>query len=481
MAGLKIAFCINHLGAVEPQSFPLVMALARNQGHQVDLAEFGPNPKKARRKLAERAPDIVAYSVCSNEIQEYLAFNRSLKQERSFFSLFGGPHPTFSPSMIHEQGVDAICRGEGDATFPLFLETFGSQAMYEVPNFCFKTPDGSVRENPLTDLIPDLDTLPFPARDIVYAKSYFMANNPIKSFMAGRGCPNNCSYCFNHSYNRMYRGKGQVIRVKSVSRLIAEIADVARSYPLRFVRFHDDVFGSNSEWLAEFAQRFPKEIAMPFSCYIRANMVTEEYAALLKKAGCYSVCTAIECANERLRNDVLCRYLSDEQITTACERIKKRGIRIFSFNMLGVPGETEQDIFATIDMNRRLEIDFADASIFQPYPGTRAFEYCKEHSYLSEDTDRFENVYSSSILDLPPDFKQRIYILHKLFTFLVDHPGAIPFTRFIPNTKYLDVILNFFCRLYYGYFLHRRIYKSVIPLRLRARGAFAVLLSKSRI
>jgi len=481
LADLKIAFCINRLGAVEPQSFPLVLALARAQGHHVDLTEFGPNQKKARRFLADFAPDIIAYSVCSNEIQEYLAFNQSLKQEQKFFALFGGPHPTFSPSMIHEKGVDAICRGEGDVTFPLFLKKFGSEAMYEVPNFCFKKPDGSCCENPLTDLIPNLDKGPFPARDIVYAKSSFMANNPIKSFMAGRGCPNKCSYCFNHSYNQMYSGKGRVIRVKSVSRLIAEIADIAKNYPLRFVRFHDDVFGSDREWLAEFAERFPKEIAMPFSCYIRANMVTEEYAALLKKAGCYSVCTAIECANEQLRNDVLCRYLSDEQITTACERIKKQGIRIFSFNMLGIPGESEADVFATIDMNRRLGIDFADASIFQPYPGTKAFEYCKEHGYLSKDTNRFENVYSSSILNLPPDFKQRIFILHKLFTFLVDHPRAIPVTHIIPNTKYLDKILNFFCRLYYGYFLHRRIYKSVIPLRGRLRGAFAVLLSKSRI
>ena len=101
--------------------------------------------------------------------------------------------------------------------------------MYDVPNFVFKRGENNYQENPLTELLTDLDSLPLPARDLLYAENYFMGRNPIKAFMAGRGCPNSCSYCFNHRFNEMYRGKGRVMRVKSVSYLLREIGEVARA------------------------------------------------------------------------------------------------------------------------------------------------------------------------------------------------------------------------------------------------------------
>jgi radical SAM superfamily enzyme YgiQ (UPF0313 family) len=481
MRPLRVAFVINRIGVVDLQSLPLVAALARAGGHRVILVEYGTRPKKALRELARFAPDIVAYSICSNETVAYLAINRQLRKALRFFAVFGGAHPTYTPSFIHEDGVDAACRGEGDIAFPLFLDRFGSDAMYEVPNFSFKMADGMCRENPLTDRVSDLDSFPFPARDLVYAKSAFMADNPIKSFIAGRGCPFSCAHCFNNAYNQLYRGKGRIVRMKSVSYVLAEIQDVARRYPLSFVRFHDDVFGLDAEWLREFAVRFPKAIGLPFSCYVHPHMVSEEYVRLLKAAGCHAVCTAIECGNERIRNDILCRCVSNEEILAACERFKKAGIRVFSFNMVGLPGETEEDMLETIRLNRRITVDFADVSVFQPLPGTRAFEYCKAQGYLADADGHFDNVYTESSLNLDPALKQRIYLVHKLFLLLVDHPGAEAIFRHWPNTRLLNGPLNLFYRFHYGYCLHGRIYKSCIPFRVRLRGAPTVLFSKNRI
>ena len=478
---LRIAFAINRIGAVELLSLPLIAGLARQRAHTVELVEYGRHPEKALRRLTAFAPDIMAYSVCSNEVDEYLAINRRLKAKLRFFALFGGAHATYVPTLIQQEGVDALCRGEADAVLPQFLRAFGTDAMYDTPNFAFRMPDGSIRENPLTDLISDLDAFPFPARDLLFANSPFMARNPIKSFMAGRGCPFSCAHCFNNAYNQLYRGKGRIVRTKSVSYILAEIQDVARRYPLSFVRFHDDVFGLDLEWLREFADRFPKTIGLPFSCYVHPHMVTDEYVQLLNKAGCHAVCTAIECGNERLRNEVLRRSVSNEQIIEACARFKRAGIRLFAFNMVGLPGETADDILETIHLNQRVGVDFADVSVFQPYPGTRAFDYCKERGYLKTEDPGFHNIYTETNLDLDPEFRQRIYILHKLFLFLVDHPKAESLLRFFPKTTAFNGALNLFYRLYYGHFLHRRIYASCIPLRVRLRGAPAVLLSRNRI
>lgn len=479
VAQLKVASVVNQLGWLEIQSVPLMAAIARQRGHRVGLFEYRRSPRRAARALAEFAPDIVAYSVCSNEAEDYLAINRALKEALSFFAVFGGPHPTHHPSYVREEGVDAICRGEGDLVFPHLLDHFGSDAMYDAPNFTFKI-KGGFRENPLADLLPDLDDLPFPARDLVYAKSPFMARNPIRAFCAGRGCPYNCTYCFNHAYRELYKGKGRMLRTKSVSYLLAEIQDVARGYPLAFVRFYDDVFGVDHSWLAEFAERFPREVGVPFSSYVRPNLVSEEYVRLLKQAGCYSVYTAIECGNERLRTEVLNRRITNEQIINACRLLKAGGVRMFSFNMLGVPGETEEDILDTVRLNRRVGIDFADATIFQPYPGTKAFEYCREHGYLEDDAPRFESFYVNSILKLDPAFKQRIFILHRLFTILVDHPKVEALLGLIPNWRGLNRLITFLCRIYYAYFLHRRIYASKIPMAVRLRGALTLLFSRNR-
>jgi len=481
VARLKVAFVINRIGVVDMLSLPLVAAIARERGHRVALVEYAPNPRKARAELEALAPDIVAYSVTSNERDDYLAINRALKKALPFFAVFGGPLPTYSPELIRQDSVDAMCRGESDRAFPQFLETFGTDAMYDVPNFSFQMPDAGVRENPLTDLIADLDSLPFPARDLVYAKSRFLALNPIKAFMAGRGCPYECAHCFNSAYRRLYRGKGRMLRTKGVSRLIAEIQDVRSKYPLTFVRFHDDVFGADRAWLAEFAERFPKEVGLPFSCYVRPNMVSDEHAQLLKKARCHAAYTAIECGNEHLRNQVLRRHLTNEQIITAADRLKKAGLRIFSFNMIGVPGETEDDIFETIALNERIGVDFSDVSIFQPFPGTEAYDYCKEHGFLDEDAPEFSDIYRASVLNIDPALKQRIYVLHKLFTLMVDHPSSRRLRRFLPKSARFNGLLNVFYRFYYGYFLHRRIYASQIPLTVQLRGAAIVLFSRDRI
>ena len=130
----RIAFVVNHVGSVELFAQPLLAALAQRQGHQACLVEYARNPRKAVQTLRAFAPDIVAYSVCSNEAAEYLRINRALKKELPFFAVFGGPHPTYTPAFVEEEGVDAACRGEGDVAFPEFLERFGTDAMYETPN-----------------------------------------------------------------------------------------------------------------------------------------------------------------------------------------------------------------------------------------------------------------------------------------------------------------------------------------------------------
>lgn len=480
MTGRRIAFVVGRIGAVETQAIPLLSAIVRRRGHEAILVAWHGRRRRAIGELRRFAPDVIAYSIASNQAGEYLAINRELKRRLSFFALFGGPHVTFGKGILEDGGVDGACRGEGDTALPDFLDRFGTDAMYETSNFAFHTPDG-FRCNPPAHLVEDLDTLPFPDRDLVFDRSPFLAQNPVKGFMAGRGCPYNCAYCFNHAFHALYKGKGRILRTKSVSYLIEEIQGVRNRYPMAFIRFYDDLFGADPEWLEEFAQRFPKEIGLPFSANARPNIVTGEYAQRLKRAGCFSVFTAVECGNERLRNDVLDRHISNQEILDSCDRFRQAGIRIVSLNMLGVPGETEDDIRETMALNRTMGADFADASIFQPYPGTRAERYCRERGLLDENHRQFESTYVASALNISPEMRQRIFMLHKFFGMTVRRPWLWPVVNRLPKNPLFNPLWTVLYRLHYAFSLHRNAYNSVIPFRVRLRGAYDIIFSRNRI
>ncbi len=480
MQKLRVLFVIDKIGFLEILSIPILSAATKRAGHQAELVEFGRNESKALREVENYAPHVVAYSICSNETDRFLYINSRIKSRISCFSVFGGSHPTFFPELARRDQVDAICRGEGDRAFPYFLDRFTTDARQNTPNFSIKLPNGEIRENPLDKLVEDLDDLPFPDRDIVYSKNHFLAASPIKSFFAGRGCPFECTYCFNYAYHELYRGKGHVVRTKSVAYLVEELSSVSNKYPLGFVKFQDDVFGANRIWLEEFSETYPKTIGLPFMCYARPDMVTQDYARRLKQAGCYSVCMAIESGKEAIRRDVLHRNMTDERIIEACSYLKKAGIRLYMVNMLGLPTETEEDMLATINLNRKAGSDFSDASIFQPYPGTPITQKCINLGLLDRGEENFESQFTTSVLNLPPEFKAKIETIHRLFSIMVDHAWVQKLYPALSKHSALKPLLNLIYRFYYGLNLHRRIYAGKIPVSLRIRGVLPLLFSRER-
>jgi radical SAM superfamily enzyme YgiQ (UPF0313 family) len=479
---MKIAFVIDRIGFLEKFSVPILAAITQKEDIPTMVVEYSPDENLALRTLRQFQPDVIGFSVSSIESQRYLEINRKLKQRLSYFSVFGGPHPTFFPEFIRESGVDAVCRGEADLVLPEFLKNFKTPAMYRTENFLIKK-NGRIIENPVADLVENLDLLPFPDRSTIYGKNPLLARFPMKAFFTGRGCPYNCSYCFNHIFNRMYRGKGRVIRLKSVRYLIDEIKDVRAKYPMDFIKFHDDIFGLDLAWLEEFADLYPDEIGLPFLSYSRANIITEKYCRLLKKAGCRSTSLAFEVGNEKLRNSVMNRNMTDRQIIAGCKLLNKFGIRTYSLNMLGLPSETVPMMLKTVRFNRRIGVDYADASIFQPYPGTDLTQYCINKGYLDKDAKVYESQFSDTVLKYNEVKKDKIFIIHKLFPLLVDHPeteNLLPYLFRLRKNKIVRQLLNYFYRFYYGYFLHSRVYGFSIPLGLRVQMALPVIFSPNR-
>ena len=111
MERLSVLFVVDQITFLEVLSIPTLSAALKHAGHKVQLVEFGSGESKVLRQIEADPPDVLAYSICSTEVDLYLSINNRLKSRTGAFSVFGGPHSTFFPDFVHQQGVDAICRG----------------------------------------------------------------------------------------------------------------------------------------------------------------------------------------------------------------------------------------------------------------------------------------------------------------------------------------------------------------------------------
>ena len=455
----------------EPQGIMHLSSALKAAGHQVDLVvATHQDPVQVAREFQ---PDVAAYSVITGSQRYYLDLNRKIKREvNGVFSVFGGPHPTFFPEMVEEEGVDGICRGEGeDALVELVgaLVDGGPEAVLGIDNWSFRRNgdpgDAGLINNPVRPYVADLDNLPFPDRELVYKRDPIAARAKIKHFLTGRGCPYNCTYCFNHALSEIYRGKGRRFRQRSVDNVIEEICWVHDHYPLEFVVFVDDTFVLSPEWLAEFAVKYPRQVGLPFFCNTRANLVTEEQVRLLKEAGCHSVSMGIETGNDQLRNEVLKRRMSKEQILEAARLIRGGGLHMTTTNMIGLPTSTLEHDFETLELNVQARPSYAHVFIFQPYPRTELGEFTREHGWMVGTFDDIGEVaWDTSVLNFSPEHKRQLTNLQRFFALVVEWPWLLPLVRRLirlPGNP-LFWLVN---KLWKGYAIKKRVH----PVRLSLR------------
>lgn len=381
---------------------PAVMALSaclKPAGHQcfVIVADLEKDPVAAVLGLD---PDVIAFSITTAEFPFMRDMGTRLRTLcNTTLIICGGVHPTFYPEVIHEPYLDALCRGEGEEAFPEFINTFESGNAYEnVQNFWVKK-EGRFFRNNVRPLIQDLDTLPFYDREI-YARYALYAGKGREILFhqvmkAGRGCPKSCSFCFNKSYNSLYKGKGPVVRRRSVGHLIAELKDLKRSGNSVFITIDDDSFTlAPRNWLNSFCATYEKEIGIPFKINTIPAALDEDLVKRLKDAGCYAIKMGIESGNETVRNKILNKNLKEECIVKSVRLLKKYGIRFQTFNIVGCPGENLSMAFETYNLNRRIRPDFVWCSLLNPYPGTDIFDRCKKEGLISGENDFDETGYS---------------------------------------------------------------------------------------
>lgn len=468
----RCLFVLHDIGFISPTGLQYLSAIAKKQLWEVRLATMARQDVMGIIKSWE--PSVVAYSTCTGEHKYYNRFNTAVKEiYPEIWTIMGGPHPTFFPSTLYIDHLDAICVGEGEYAFADFLYTARGgkgwiMGLDSIPNL------HTVRNhNVPRPLIQDLDSLPMPDVSLFYGppdNCTTMGANNLKNFMTGRGCPYNCTYCFNHAWKKIYKDKGKLIRRHSVDYIFDLLKYVQSNYPLAVVKFYDDIFAfSLDDWLIEFGERYPKEIGLPFYILTRADLLTEDIVRILKQAGCTTISMSVEAGRECIRNDMLKRSMSDDQIRYAFGLCRKYGIMVFSNTMLGLPDTNIDDDFYSVEFNIEIGTDYAEFPIFFPYPGTDLGNYAISRGLFHGDFDNMAKYYMgrsplSSFNRVEKDIHSNLSLLGMI---AVTFPFLWPVLRLmskVPHTNFINKLYTVMYQIIKT-FMIRRVYPTNTPWR----------------
>ncbi len=410
---MKILFIWPCIGSIQKSDTGIayLSAYLKEHHHKVDLIELTSlKTKPIFNKINYFKPDLIAFNSNSHQFHYVKGLSAKIKEVFDIKIVVGGAHPTGDPWCIKESPfIDGICIGEGEYALLELVENLDKK---NIKNFWFRD-NNKIIKNPVRPLIQNLDELPFPDKLIF---NYYKKNKKvIPRFIFSRGCPFNCTYCSNATIKKHYPNQ-QYVRFRSVDKCLDEIGLLQETHKFDTFWADDDIFTINKKWLREFCEKYPKRFDKNFECHLRVGAVNKEDLELLKKAGCSLVRIGLESGSERIRRDILNRHMSNQQIIDTFKMAKEVGIKTYSFNMVGIPHETMEDIKQTIELNRKIKPDKMQCTIFYPYIGTHLGKYCKEKGWINGLEDDW---FKDCILNLPTLSKSKIRRARKNFEFNV--------------------------------------------------------------
>lgn len=339
--------------------------------------------------LGKEKPDIVGITSSTPAYSSAVKISQICKKvANKIMVVVGGAHPSAFPKITAEEDtIDFVVAGEGEITFFELLGAIEKKKSFgDINGLAFRD-SGRVILNKPRDLISELDSLPFPARDLMPHHLYQPPpTKRVSTFKAtlltsARGCPYNCNFC---SAKVVWARK---YRYRSLQNVIDEIEHCIKRFNIREFNLTDELFTLKEDRAKAFCEEvINRKLDIAWVCASRAGQVTEGLLRLMKKAGCKEINFGLESGDD----EILKRMNKDNSLEAARESIrlvKKVGIKTHAGYMIGNLGETEYTIRKTIDFAKELNTDIAAFLITTPLPGTQLYEDALKLGYIRSDVD----------------------------------------------------------------------------------------------
>lgn len=290
--------------------------------------------------------------------------------------ILGGIQATTLPQLLLEnKEVDVCVIGEGEITTFELLQSFkfNEKNIHEIKGIAYKE-EGKIIFTESRDLIENLNTLPFPAYELLPMKLYTLpasrrlTDYPVASIITSRGCPYMCKFC---SHNTVFKNK---VRFRSPENVLEEMKLLREKFNVREFVFWDDSILLNKERAKKIFNMIKKELPdIYFTCSSRVDHIDEEIAKLMYNAGCRMILFGAESGSQKILDSIK-KQTKLNQIIKAVEICKKNKIMSFCSFIIGTPEETKQTIEETRKFVLELDPDFAIFTIFTPLPGSYYFD-----------------------------------------------------------------------------------------------------------
>jgi radical SAM superfamily enzyme YgiQ (UPF0313 family) len=382
--------------------------------------------------VRQQAPDLIAFSVVGADYAWARRFAQQIRRVSSAPILFGGRHPTAVPEVVARlPEVDFVCVGEGDEAIVELADALERGAdTTGIPNI-WTVQGGELYANPPRPLITDVDSLPWPDKDLFYRWVPAWAQG--YTAQGRRGCLNACSYCGNNAMRKMYLGDDELearryLRLRSVDNLLEELVGQHRRYGFRLIRFVDDDFATDPDWLDEFAEKFPRLLpGVRYKIFINPQSVTPRVVRALERSGCAQVQMGVQSVNLETRRRHLRRSHSQETLVEAIRLLRESSMIVYNDIILGLPWETREQQRGTIDFYLEHPVDYIGAYFLQFFPDTELTRAALRDGHLGPEDER-------AIIHEPPD---RSIIFENQLT----PDWAATLQRSIDNMNFLPVPL----------------------------------------
>src|SRR3989339_332956 len=310
-------------------------------------------------KEAAKTSEFLGFSVMTIRLNKALEFAKIAKKVNPKVKIiFGGPHPTIFPkeTLSHKQ-VDFVVIGEGEETALDLVRNY--EKPDEIKGIAFRK-RGKIIINEPRDRIEDLDSLPFPDRDLFPLKEIFKkapywpctTPYPQVSMLSIRGCPFNCVYC-QPTLRKIF---GNVVKRRSPERTVDEMEFLWRKYQPASIFMADDLFTSNKEWALAVCREIRRRglhKKLVWECESRVNTIDGQIARELKKSGCYMIWYGIESYCQKTLN-TLRKGTTVEKNINGVKLCQKYGLMSLEQVMVGNPNESVEDLYQTLKISRRV-------------------------------------------------------------------------------------------------------------------------------